>query len=471
MTDDSVLCYKYQKERMLNMATYQYIRRYNAVLTEEQQARHATNRAAMDAVFNHIVAYLEKRYPYNGKRRFPTNVGGKRVLRNELIKSLRTKLAWLKKFDGVRNIYSQSLQIFVDLIITNFGEYQKKLNKARSMTDQDKGDYKANKGGHKNPQHRSWYRKGSLAFLRGGKQAFKTVTYSNNGKFRVISDHEIFVQQYGLIHVRQNIRKFRGNEKQIAQVKIKMRRHGDYEIQFVLNAPRVKSERLRAQGVDMNMKHNKIFHTTNQSNVQKRYYLSRDISGRTDKLSDLVDALKSQRDTSKLSKQSKCYRALCNSIRYWTRKRENILNNTFRHIVRDLMSNYDITVMERLTAFDMRKKRRENRGFNKKLTEVRFGMLIEFAQQYANHYNKRLILVKPDMTSQVERGTSYVKKHALDETVVFDGVEHRGWFSEIDGQFISRDGNSSGNVLDWGLDPKSHFLYPKYPVSKLVFEK
>lgn len=50
------------------MSTYQYVRRYNAVLTEEQQARHTTNRAAMDAVFNHIVAHLEKRYPYNRKR-------------------------------------------------------------------------------------------------------------------------------------------------------------------------------------------------------------------------------------------------------------------------------------------------------------------------------------------------------------------------------------------------------------------
>ncbi|MBJ7623548.1 hypothetical protein [Weissella confusa] len=453
------------------MATYQYVRRYNAVLTEEQQARHTMNRAAMDAAFNHIVAYLEKRYPYTRKRRFPTNAGGKRVLRNELIKSLRTKLAWMKKSDGVHNVYSQSLQIFVDLIITNFGEYQKKLNKARLMTAQDKDDYKANKGRHKNPQHRSWYRKGSLAFLRGRKQVFKTVTYSNNGKFRIISDHEIFVQQYGLIYVRQNIRKFRGNEKQIAQVKIKMRRQGDYEIQFVLNAPRVKSEGLRAQGVDMNMKHNKIFHTTNQDNVQERYYLSKDISERSDKLSDLVDALKSQRDTSKLSQQSKSYRALDNSIRYWARKRENILNNAYRHMVRDLMSRYDITIMEKLTTFDMRRKKRENRGFNKKLTKVRFGTLIEFAQQYANHYNKRLILVKPDMTSQVERGASRVKKHALDESVVIDGVERRDWFSEIDGHFVSRDGNSSGNVLDWGLNPKVHYLYPQYPVSKLAFEK
>ncbi|MBJ7618830.1 hypothetical protein [Weissella confusa] len=453
------------------MATYQYVRRYNAALTEEQQARHTMNRAAMDAAFNHIVAYLEKRYPYTRKRRFPTNAGGKRVLRNELIKSLRTKLAWMKKSDGVHNVYSQSLQIFVDLIITNFGEYQKKLNKARLMTAQDKDDYKANKGRHKNPQHRSWYRKGSLAFLRGRKQVFKTVTYSNNGKFRIISDHEIFVQQYGLIYVRQNIRKFRGNEKQIAQVKIKMRRQGDYEIQFVLNAPRVKSEGLRAQGVDMNMKHNKIFHTTNQDNVQERYYLSKDISERSDKLSDLVDALKSQRDTSKLSQQSKSCRALDNSIRYWARKRENILNNAYRHMVRDLMSRYDITIMEKLTTFDMRRKKRENRGFNKKLTKVRFGTLIEFAQQYANHYNKRLILVKPDMTSQVERGASRVKKHALDESVVIDGVERRDWFSEIDGHFVSRDGNSSGNVLDWGLNPKVHYLYPQYPVSKLAFEK
>ena len=63
------------------------------------------------------------------------------MLRNELIKALRAKLAWLKKSDGVRNIYSQSLQIFIDSIITNFGEHQKKLNKARSMTDQDKADY------------------------------------------------------------------------------------------------------------------------------------------------------------------------------------------------------------------------------------------------------------------------------------------------------------------------------------------
>lgn len=307
--------------------------------------------------------------------------------------------------------------------------------------------------------------------MRGNKQAFKTVTYSNNSKFRIISDHGIFVQQYGLIYVRQNIRRFRGNEKQIAQVKIKMRRHGDYEIQFVFNAPCVKYEGLRAQGVDLNMKHNKIFHTTNQDNVQERYYLSKEISECSDTLSDLVDALKSRRDTSKLNQQSKRYRALDNSIRYWTKKRENILKNAYRHTVRDLMSKYDITIMEKLTTFDMRRKKRENRGFNKKLTKVRFGTLIEFAQQYANHYDKRLILVKPDMTSQVERGTSRVEKHALDESVVIDGVERRGWFSEIDNHFVSRDGNSSGNVLDWGLDPKTHFLYPRYPVSKLVFDK
>jgi putative transposase len=250
-----------------------------------------------------------------------------------------------------------------------------------------------------------------------------------------------------------------------------MRRENDFEIQFVLNAPRVKPVGLRAQGVDMNMKDNKIFHTTDTDDVQERYYLSSDISQRADELSDYIDKLKSQRDKGTLNKRSKRYGQMDNDIRYWSKKRENVLNNAYRHMIRDLMAKYDITVMEKLTTFDMRKKKRENRGFNKKLTKVRFGTLLEFAQQYANHYNKRLILVKPDMTSQVERGTSYVKKHALDETVIVDGVEHRGWFSEVDGHFVSRDGNSSGNTLDWGLNPKSHFLFPDHPVNKLVFEK
>lgn len=65
-------------------------------------------------------------------------------------------------------LHSQGAQQFLLTLLTNFGEYRKVLYRASKMTATEKNDYMNNIHGN-NSQLRSWYRKGSIAYMHSGQ--------------------------------------------------------------------------------------------------------------------------------------------------------------------------------------------------------------------------------------------------------------------------------------------------------------
>ena len=111
------------------------------------------------------------------------------------------------------------------MVFTNFSQYRKRLKKASEMTPVEKYNFRMNitkdkNGKHKNPKHRSWYRKGSMNFLRNGR-SFRTITSQKlpNGKTRLISPHHLHVADFGDIMVFENLKNISFDD--IALTKIK----------------------------------------------------------------------------------------------------------------------------------------------------------------------------------------------------------------------------------------------------------
>ena len=92
------------------------------------------------------------------------------------------------------------------------------------MTAQEKLDYVNNTHGN-NPQHRSWYRKGSLAYMHDG-QSYRTITLPANGIVEVTSAHHIKIQHFGVVQVVENIKNYKGMK--IVMTKIKHKADGHF---------------------------------------------------------------------------------------------------------------------------------------------------------------------------------------------------------------------------------------------------
>src|SRR5699024_1403900 len=62
-------------------------------------------------------------------------------------------------------------------------------------------------GKHKNPKHRSWYRKGSMNFLRNNN-SFRTITSQKlpNRNTKLVSTHHLNVADYGEIIVFEKLK-------------------------------------------------------------------------------------------------------------------------------------------------------------------------------------------------------------------------------------------------------------------------
>ena len=87
--------------------------------------------------------------------------------------------------------------------MTNFGEYRKTLKQANKMTVSEKEAYRNNEQGN-NTQHRSWYRKGSLNYLRNGA-SHKTVSLPSNGQFAIVAPHHIKIRGWEITSASNNV--------------------------------------------------------------------------------------------------------------------------------------------------------------------------------------------------------------------------------------------------------------------------
>ena len=232
---------------------YVRVRRYRLVATPELVKKHQANLTVENQLHNYALKYLERAYGYKHLfRKFPgTRTGKTYVIKDEILPSFLKEYYGLKRWSSHKvGLHSQAAYQSLLALLTNFGEYRKVLRKAAKMTDQAKEDYRNNKH-HNNPRHRSWYRKGSLNYLRNGA-SHQTVSLPDNGQIAVLSAHHIKVQDYGSLQVVENIINLK--HQKIVASKIKHKRDNSYELQLVFKDKLPRRKPTDVCGVDWNMK-------------------------------------------------------------------------------------------------------------------------------------------------------------------------------------------------------------------------
>ena len=430
---------------------YIRVRRYRLVATTDLVAKFERNIEVENKIYNCVIKYLEKAYGVKHlKRPYPTNKKAKLFLAKDvLIPKILKDLYGLSKWNGKKvGIHSQALRDeYLVSILTNFGEYRKNLISASKMSKQNKKDYQNNLHGN-NPKNKSWYRKGSLNYLRPN-QSKNCVSLPSNGQAKIISAHFIKIQDYGTIQVVENIKNMKNTK--IVTTKIKRKANGQFELQIVFKTINERKGIVNMIGADWNMKNNKIWHTSDNDEL----YLSKNVSDKADKLEAEINKLKSQRDLiTWLSQKSQRITKLNEDIRYLSSKRSHILTEEYNRMAKELFTKNDLVAIENLNAKEMRKRNqinvKQNKAKNRKLAKIKPYEMGRLLIQMANRLGKTVILVDSYKTSQVEYGTKYQEKH---------DVNDRKWVSKHTGAIIERNLNASRNILAWALNPKEHINY------------
>src|SRR5699024_7724041 len=270
---------------------YVRVRHYRLVMTPELVRKHQINLTVENQLHNYALKYLERAYGYKHlSRKFPgTRTGKTYVIKDEILPGFLWENYGLKRWNSHKvGLHSQAAYQFLLTLLTNFGEYRKVLKRSAKMTDQEKENYRNNKH-HNNPHHRSWYRKGSLNYLRNGA-SHQTVSLPDNGQITVLSAHHIKIQDYGSLQVVENI----GNLKhqKIVTSKIKYKQNGTYELQLVLKTKLKRKQPIAVRGADWNMTNEMIYCTSDD----QRYFLGASVSVKADKYERIINWLKSRRD-------------------------------------------------------------------------------------------------------------------------------------------------------------------------------
>lgn len=425
------------------------VRRLHLVVTDELVAKHTNGIIVQNELHNYAVKYLERTYGVRHiNRHYPNTRTSKVYVIKDLMAMFAKERYSLKRWNATKiGLHSQGAQQLLLTLFTNFGEYRKALYHASKMTAQEKLDYVNNAHGN-NPQHRSWYRKGSLAYMHDG-QSYRTITLPANGIVEVTSAHHIKIQHFGVVQVVENIKNYKGMK--IVMTKIKHKADGHFELQLVISSDVVRVEPTTKVAADWNMTNNKMFHTSNDEEI----YLSNKVVSKADNLERQINRLKSERDRYVwLGHSSRRISKMNNEIRRLNTKRVNILDEHYKQIAHLLIDDYDVIVIENLNVKDMRAKKRQAHSANRKLAMIKPYRMAQFIEMLANRTGKTLIKVDAYKTSQVEYGTSHREKH---DTSV------RQWVSTLTGEVINRDLNASLNILDWGLNPEHHIKLKDYP--------
>ena len=400
---------------------YLRVRRFRLVATPALIAKHSRNLEVENQLHNYAVRYLEKTYgrKHLGRILPTTKIGKAALINDEIIpRFARDVYHHEGRWNGKKiGLHSQAAQEFLVTLITNFGEYRKVLKKAAKMTDEEKEAYRNNRDGN-NRQHRSWYRKGSLSYLRN-EASHKTVSLPDNGQIEVLSPHWIKIQDYGEIQVVENIQHLA--TARIVTSKIKRKDNGTYELQLVFKNEVERKTPTNMIGADWNMNDNKVFHTSDDEKVYLNYLELPDrrlinVDKKADQYEKIINGLKSRRAIKEkhLRADSKQLEQLSKQIRYYSARRANLLTERYRQIARQLFAEYELIAIEKLDAKEMRKKNQKgsgatNRGKNRKLAKIKPYEIALLLEQMADREGKTLLKVDSYKTSQVEFGTQYQK--------------------------------------------------------------
>ena len=452
-----------------------YTRQYHISLSYQQIDLYEKAIKTQNELYQFALKYLYKTY---GRKHIgrPLPFGQGINYLNNKIKAMFIKEKYdLKRWNVKKlGLSSHAADEFLKTVFTNFSQYRKRLEQAGQMSAVEKYNLRMNitkdkDGKHKNPKHRSWYRKGSMNFLRNNN-SFRTITSQKlpNGNTKLVSPHHLNVADFGEIMVFENLKHL--NFKEIALTKIKRLPDNTFRLQITFTREKKRSSQNKVVGADWNMFNNEVFRTSENKTIA----IPKDIVKKANELEAAKDKFKSLRDR-------ECNK--CGKTALWQRyqrkqaklsaKRANILTETYRKLVHELVDEFDTIIIEKIDAFEMRKRswsmnKAQNTGKNKRLALIKPYELAKIVESLVNKQNKTLIKVDPYKTSQVEYGTEYEEKHELRETNK-DGK--RIYVSAYTGKEVDRDYNAALNIKEWGLHPEKHVKlrdYPKLKAGNLV---
>ena len=452
-----------------------YTRQYHISLSYQQIELYEKAISTQNELYQFALKYLYKTY---GRKHIgrPLPFGiGINIISNK-IKALFIKEKYgLERWNVKKlGLSSHAANEFLKTTFTNFAQYRKRLEQARKMSDTEKYNFRMNitkdkNGKHKNPKHRSWYRKGSMNFLRNNN-SFRTITSQklSNGKIRLVTPHHLNVADFGEIIVFENLKHI--NFEEIALTKIKRLPDNTFRLQITFTREKKRVPQNKVVGADWNMFENEVFRTSENKGI----FIPKQVIKKASILEFEKDKIKSLRDN-EYNKHGKTdlWRRYHRKQAKLSAKRANILTETYRTLAHKLVDDFDTIIIEKIDVFEMRKRslsmnKRQNKGKNKRLALIKPYELSKIVESLVNRQNKTLIKVDSYKTSQVEYGTKYESKHELKE-VNEDGK--RIYISAYTDKKIDRDYNAALNIKEWGLHPEKHIKlrdYPKLKASNLV---
>ena len=452
-----------------------YTRQYHISLSYQQIDLYEKAIETQNELYQFALKYLYKTYGCKHIGR-PLPFGKGINYLNNKIKAMFIKEKYdLKRWNVKKlGLSSHAADEFLKTIFTNFSQYRKRLEQAGQMSAVEKYNLRMNitkdkDGKHKNPKHRSWYRKGSMNFLRNNN-SFRTITSQklSKGNTKLVSPHHLNVADFGEIMVFENLKHL--NFEEIALTKIKRLPDNTFRLQITFTREKKRISQNKVVGADWNMFNNEVFRTSENKTIA----IPKGIVKKANELEAAKDEFKSLRD-SEYNKRGKTalWQRYQRKQAKLSAKRANILTETYRKLVHELVDEFDTIIIEKIDAFEMRKRswslnKAQNTGKNKRLALIKPYELSKIVELLVNKQNKTLIKVDPYKTSQVEYGTEYEEKHELRETNK-DGK--RIYVSAYTGKEVDRDYNAALNIKEWGLHPEKHVKlrdYPKLNASNLV---
>ena len=452
-----------------------YTRQYHISLSYQQIDLYEKAIETQNELYQFALKYLYKTYGCKHIGR-PLPFGKGINYLNNKIKAMFIKEKYdLKRWNVKKlGLSSHAADEFLKTIFTNFSQYRKRLEQAGQMSAVEKYNLRMNitkdkDGKHKNPKHRSWYRKGSMNFLRNNN-SFRTITSQRlpKGNTKLVSPHHLNVADFGEIMVFENLKHI--NFEEIALTKVKRLPDNTFRLQITFTREKKRISQNKIVGADWNMFNNEVFRTSENKTIA----IPKEIVKKANELAAAKDKFKSLRDReyNKRGKTALWQRYQRKQAKL-SAKRANLLTETYRKLVHELVDEFDTVIIEKIDAFEMRKRswslnKAQNTGKNKRLALIKPYELSKIVESLVNKQNKTLIKVDPYKTSQVEYGTEYEEKHELRETNK-DGK--RIYVSAYTGKEVDRDYNAALNIKEWGLHPEKHVKlrdYPKLNASNLV---
>ena len=452
-----------------------YTRQYHISLSYQQIELYEKAISTQNELYQFALKYLYKTY---GRKHIgrPLPFGiGINIISNK-IKALFIKEKYgLERWNVKKlGLSSHAANEFLKTTFTNFAQYRKRLEQARKMSDTEKYNFRMNitkdkNGKHKNPKHRSWYRKGSMNFLRNNN-SFRTITSQKllNGNTKLVSPHHLNVADFGEMMVFENLKNI--NFKEIALTKIKRLPDNTFRLQITFTREKKRVPQDKVVGADWNMFKNEIFRTSENKGI----FIPKQVIKKASILEFEKDRFKSLRDNEYNQRgKTALWQKYQRKQAKLSAKRANILTETYRTLAHKLVDDFDTIIIEKIDVFEMRKRslsmnKRQNKGKNKRLALIKPYELSKIVESLVNRQNKTLIKVDSYKTSQVEYGTKYESKHELKE-VNEDGK--RIYVSAYTGKEVDRDYNAALNIKEWGLHPEKHAKlrdYPKLKANNLV---